>query len=108
VVTLGDVTRAGVLAAIGEFDRLGRDAFLRSTGFGPARAYFLQHDGKLYDSKAIVGYAHEASTGVSLAPGDFIPRLADGTPCWIATLPAAAAGALTLLVSVAGFLSRTP
>jgi 5-methylcytosine-specific restriction protein A len=71
VVTLSDVTRAGVLAALEEYDRLGRDAFLKSTGFGPATAYFLQHDGKLYDSKAIVGYAHGVSTGVPLGPGDF-------------------------------------
>jgi 5-methylcytosine-specific restriction protein A len=70
-VSLGDVTRAGVLAAVEEFDRRGRDAFLKSTGFGPARAYFLQHNGKLYDSKAIIGYAHGVSTGVPLRPGDF-------------------------------------
>ena len=49
-VTLGDVTRAGVLAAVEEFDRLGRDAFLKATGFGPVQPYFLQHDGELYDS----------------------------------------------------------
>jgi 5-methylcytosine-specific restriction protein A len=71
VVTLNDVTRVGVLAAVEEFDRLGREAFLKSTGFGPARAYFLEHDGKLYDSKAIMGYAHGVCTGVPWGPGDF-------------------------------------
>lgn len=71
MVTLNDVTRTGVLAAAKEFDRLGREAFLKSTGFGPARAYFLEHDGKLYDSKAIIGYAHGVDTGVPLRPGDF-------------------------------------
>ena len=82
MVTLGDVTRTGVLAAVAEFDRLGRGGFLRSTGFGPANAYFLQHDGRLYDSKAIVGYAHGVSAGAPLEPGDFsggemtvVPRL---------------------------------
>ena len=70
-MTLSDVTRTGVLAAVAEFDRLGREAFLKSTGFGPARAYFLEHDGKLYDSKAIIGYAHGVNTGVPLGPGDF-------------------------------------
>jgi len=35
VVTLDDVTREGVLAAVGEFDCLGRDEFLKSTGSGP-------------------------------------------------------------------------
>ena len=44
MVTLADVTRAGVLAAFAEFDHLGRDAFLRSTGFGRAQTYFLVHD----------------------------------------------------------------
>ena len=66
MVTLSDVTRTSVLAAVAEFDRVGRGAFLKATGFGPARAYFLQHDGKLYDSKAIVGYAHGVSTDVPL------------------------------------------
>lgn len=65
------MTRAGVLTAVAEFDRLGRDAFLESTGFGRARAYFLEHDGRLYDSKAIAGYAHRVSTGTPLGPGDF-------------------------------------
>jgi 5-methylcytosine-specific restriction enzyme A len=71
MVTLSDVTRAGVLAAIAEFDRLGRNPFLRSTGFRPARSYFLDYGGQLYDSKAIVGYAHGVSTGTQLGPGDF-------------------------------------
>ncbi len=41
-----------------EFDRVGRDNFLRKYNFGPARAYFVRRDGKYYDSKAIVGAAH--------------------------------------------------
>lgn len=44
--------------------------FLKSTGFGPARAYFVQYDGKLYDSNAIVGYAHSVATGASLGQRD--------------------------------------
>ncbi|MEV0396868.1 hypothetical protein [Polymorphospora rubra] len=70
-MTLADVTRAGVLAAIQEFDRLGRPAFLRTTGFGRARAYYLDHQGQLYDSKAIVGYAHGISTGIPWGPKHF-------------------------------------
>ena len=71
MVTLSDVTPAGVHAAMAEFDQLGRDAFLRSTHFGRARAYFLELDGRLYDSKAIVSYAHRVSTGLPLESGDF-------------------------------------
>ncbi|MER7992021.1 HNH endonuclease [Micromonospora chalcea] len=57
-MALFDVTRRGVFAAMAEFDRLGRDDFLRTYKFGRALSYFVEHDGKLYDSKAIVGYAH--------------------------------------------------
>ena len=70
-MTLVDVTRKGVLDAVEEFGRLGRAAFLEATGFGPARAYFLEHEGSLYDSKAIIGYAHQLDTGVPLRSGDF-------------------------------------
>src|SRR5690349_1774033 len=58
-MSLTDLTsRTAVLRAIAEYDALGRDAFLAKYGFGRARSYFLVHDGRLYDSKAIVGAAH--------------------------------------------------
>lgn len=60
-MTLRDVTRPAVLAAVAEFDRVGRDSFLAAAGFGPAKNYYLDLDGSLYDSKAIVGYAHGIS-----------------------------------------------
>lgn len=47
-----------VLAALEEFDSLGRDAFLNRYGYGRARRYFLKRNGRLYDSKAILGVAH--------------------------------------------------
>ena len=47
-----------MLDAIAEFNRLGRDQFLKKYGFGHARSYLLVHDGQEYDSKAIVGAAH--------------------------------------------------
>src|SRR5688572_4907867 len=56
---LGDVTSESVLAAVREYDQLGREAFLRSYGFRPARDYFLRLNGQRYDSKAIVGAAHK-------------------------------------------------
>lgn len=56
---LGDMTsRQAVLDAIAEFDRLGRDAFLAKHGFGRSRTYFVIHDNRQYDSKAIAGAAH--------------------------------------------------
>jgi hypothetical protein len=57
-MTYRDLTsRIAVLKAIEECDRLGRNAFLRKLGYGEARRYFLAHQGRLYDSKAIVGVA---------------------------------------------------
>lgn len=50
-------SHAAVLQAIAECDRLGRDAFLEKYGYGPARSYFLEHEDRRYDSKAIVGVA---------------------------------------------------
>ncbi len=49
--------RQAVLDAMAEFDELGRNAFLEKYGFGSAKSYFVQHDGKAYDSKAIIGVA---------------------------------------------------
>lgn len=46
------------MQAIAEYDDLGRDAFLAKYGFGEALAFFLVHEGRRYDSKAIVGAAH--------------------------------------------------
>lgn len=70
-MALGDVSAADILAAIKEFDRLGREAFLDRYGFGEARRYFVFHEGKRYDSKAIVGAAHGYSHARSLASADF-------------------------------------
>ncbi len=57
-MALADITREAVLAALAEHDELGQDQFLDKYGFEPARLYVLVHDGKPYDSKAIVGAAH--------------------------------------------------
>ncbi len=50
--------RSAVEAAMDEFDRIGRDAFLDKYKFGPALRYFVTRNGKRYDSKAIYGAAH--------------------------------------------------
>ncbi len=50
-------SREAVLEAIREWDELGRDDFLRKYGYGSAKSYFVQHNGKGYDSKAIAGVA---------------------------------------------------
>lgn len=59
-MALPDLTSpSAVLAAIKEFDRLGREKFLESYGFAPAREYLLLFEGREYDSKAIAGVAHK-------------------------------------------------
>ncbi len=55
---VADLTsREAVFAAIREFDELGRERFLAKYGYGPALEYFVRHDGRLYDSKALLGAA---------------------------------------------------
>src|SRR6516162_9609240 len=58
MATLGELTkRDAVLEAMQEYDEIGQDAFLKKYGYSPARRYRLVHNGKSYDSKAIVGVA---------------------------------------------------
>jgi hypothetical protein len=65
--------RAAVLQAMAEYDQLGRDAFLARYGYGPARSYFVLHDGKQYDSKALAGVAigKQFPASGALAASDF-------------------------------------
>lgn len=49
--------RQAVLEAIAEYDALGREQFLEKYGYGYAKSYFVQHEGRPYDSKAIIGVA---------------------------------------------------
>ncbi len=51
------VTRAAVLAAVAEHDRLGSVAFLRRYGYRSASRFHLRLDGRSYPSKAIAGVA---------------------------------------------------
>lgn len=71
---LSDLTDPeAVIAAIKEFDQLGREAFLEKYSFGKAQAYFLIYEGSRYDSKAIAGVAHGKQHPDSgpLQPRDF-------------------------------------
>jgi len=66
-----DVTAADILTTIEECDRLGRPEFLTKYGYGESRSYFLDYGGRFYDSKAIVGVAHQVRHGQPLKPADF-------------------------------------
>jgi putative restriction endonuclease len=68
---LADITREAVLEAVAEHDQLGDRAFHTTYGFGPARRYVLNLDGRTYGSKAIAGAAHRYATGVPLLAAEF-------------------------------------
>ncbi|MFC8190835.1 HNH endonuclease [Cellulomonas sp. NPDC057328] len=61
-----DITADSVSAALAEFDDLGREAFLAKYSFGSAHTYYVERDGNMYDSRAIVGAAHVHATGEPL------------------------------------------
>ncbi|MFB9905143.1 HNH endonuclease [Allokutzneria oryzae] len=64
-----DLTAAAVLAAVHEFDRLGREAFLARYGYHENRWYLLKHDGREYDVATIVGAAYGYLPGGSPVEG---------------------------------------
>ncbi|MFF7649851.1 hypothetical protein ACFZCY_08320 [Streptomyces sp. NPDC007983] len=68
---IGDVTRDAVLKTLEEYDDLGGEVFLAHYGYQRARSYLIVHNGRHYDSKAIVGVAHRHVTGRALGSGDF-------------------------------------
>ena len=57
--------------AIEECDSLGADTFQRRYGFGQARHYAIWHDGRTYDSKAILGVAQRYATGEAALVTEF-------------------------------------
>ena len=65
------VTRAEVMRAMQEYDRLGPDAFFSAHGFAPTTTYDLVWEEHRYPPKAILGTAYELATGKRLASGDF-------------------------------------
>lgn len=63
MATFSSVARQHVLQALAEYDALGADEFCARYGFAPSRGYTLVHEGRSYDSKAILGVAHKYATG---------------------------------------------
>lgn len=60
-----DVSRSYIVSALQEYDLIGRAAFLYKYGFGYSTKYFLVHDGKHYESKAILGAALALDQGLA-------------------------------------------
>jgi hypothetical protein len=65
------VSRADVLRAVQEYDRLGAKEFFSVHGFAPTTTYDLVSGDRLYPPKAILGTAYEFATGQRLASADF-------------------------------------
>src|SRR5262245_22393174 len=65
------VTRADVVRAMKEYDRLGQERFFSEHGFAPTTTYDLAFEDRRYPPKAILGTAYEFATGNRLASGDF-------------------------------------
>ena len=71
MVSWNRVTRADVMRAIEEYNRLGPERFFSEHGFTPTTTYELVWDGRRYPPKAILGTAYEFATGKQLGSSDF-------------------------------------
>jgi hypothetical protein len=65
------VTRADVLRAIHEYDKLGSEQFFSEHGFAPTTTYELVLEKRRYPPKAVLGAAYEFATGQRLGAADF-------------------------------------
>ena len=70
-ISWDQVTRAEVLQAIKEYDRLGPQTFFSKLCFAPTTTYDLVWDKRRYPPKAILGTGYELVTGERLGSGDF-------------------------------------
>jgi 5-methylcytosine-specific restriction protein A len=70
--SLSRIERKHLLAAIKDFDRIGREAFLAKFKCRASKGYMLAHGGQLYDSKAIICCAYGKISGeAALSSKDF-------------------------------------
>ena len=54
---------SAVLQAIAEFDALGQEAFLKVHNYGVAKTIYVEHEGRLYDAKALAAVAYAYQSG---------------------------------------------
>lgn len=74
-MSLADLTKSAVDAAIAEYNLIGRDQFLATYGFSDSKRYWLLKDGKRYPSKALAGVAHKY---LANSTGPLLPNLFSG------------------------------
>jgi hypothetical protein len=65
------VTRADVVRAMKEYDRVGLKHFFSQHGFAPTTTYELAWEERRYPPKAILGTAYEFATGHRIGSTDF-------------------------------------
>ena len=70
MVTWNRVTRAHVLRAIKDYDRLGPERFFSEHGFAPTTTYELAWEKHRYPPKAVLGTAYEFAMGQRLDSSD--------------------------------------
>jgi hypothetical protein len=70
-IAWNQVSRADVVRAMAEYDRLGAQEFFADHGFAPTTTYELIWEKRRYPPKAILGTAYEFATGQRLASADF-------------------------------------
>ncbi|MCB7137468.1 hypothetical protein [Cellulosimicrobium marinum] len=63
MATFSAVTRQHILSAIAEYDDRGAENFLGVYGFTRSVREVLEHEGREYDAKAVLGVAHRHATG---------------------------------------------
>jgi hypothetical protein len=68
VATFSSVTQQHILQAIAEYDARGGQEFLAVYGFAASDDRPLVHEGRSYDSRAVLGVAHRFATGRLATP----------------------------------------
>lgn len=70
-IRLTAIDAAALLAAIGEFNRLGRTKFLAAYGFSRSSKFYAFHQDRLYDTKALVAAAFRHAMGKRIGNHQF-------------------------------------
>ena len=73
MVTWDDVTRADVLRAMKDYDRLGPEQFFSKHGFAPTTTYELAWEGRRYPPKAMSSQRASGSAPVTSRAGRLVP-----------------------------------
>ena len=72
-MALSDVSQQDVLQAIKEYRGIGQERFLATYRFRSGK-YWLIHEGSRYESKAILGVAHDRFACARIRSTDYITK----------------------------------